>query len=105
MAQIVPGLIEALIFIKIVPVDLRTMVYLVIATCLGGIAGGLIVTKIRPLQIKLGMSIAFVLFAIIVLIDQLNLIHIAGHSMALHGNKLIIGCIGLFLDSSCCLFF
>jgi uncharacterized membrane protein YfcA len=43
------------------------------------------------------MSIAFVLFAIIVLIDQLNLIHIAGHSMALHGNKLIIGCIGLFL--------
>ena len=39
-AQVIPGALEAILFLKVVPVDTKTLVTCVIGACLGGLIGG-----------------------------------------------------------------
>ncbi len=46
-AQVIPGALESLFFLKYVDVDLMTLTTLVIGTALGGIIGGYTVSHLK----------------------------------------------------------
>lgn len=90
-AQVIPGMIEALFFMKLVDVDVTTMVTLVAGTCLGGLIGGKVVSHLSRQAIRLAMMCCFVLLIGLLLCHQLQILSNGGDAMALGGWKLVVG--------------
>lgn len=90
-AQVIPGVIESIFFLNLVHVDWLTLVTLVVATCIGGLLGGLIVTRLNKQTIRLAMSICFLALILLLLAHQLRLMPVGGDVEALRHGKLIIG--------------
>lgn len=90
-AQVIPGTIESLFFMQIVDVDLTTLVTLVSGTCLGGLIGGTVVSRLSKQAIRLAMMCCFLLIIALLLCHQFRLLPIDGDVAELHTWKLIIG--------------
>ena len=90
-AQVIPGTIESLFFMQLVDVDLTTLLTLVIGTCVGGLIGGAIVSRLSKQAIRLAMMCCFVLIITLLICHQFRLMPMGGDIIALTGNKLIIG--------------
>lgn len=116
-AQVIPGTLESLFFMQLIDVDLTTMVTLVVGTCLGGLIGGAVVSKLSKQAIRLTMIICFAGLIALLIAHQLHLMPIGGDLVALSGSKLFIGFIamvvcgaltsvgiGLFVMVQCVLF-
>lgn len=95
-AQIIPGAIESIVFVQRVHVDVKTLTCLVFATCIGGIIGGLLASRLRARLIQLIMMVAFLGLVILLLCKAFSLFPMGGVATALVGWKLWAGCIGLF---------
>ncbi len=96
-AQIIPGALEALFFLGLIQVDSLTLIVLIIATCLGGIFGALIISKVNTQTIRLVMLFAFPAIIFLVLGNEFHWLPIGGNKTALQGHELAFGFVGLFV--------
>ncbi len=90
-AQVIPGTIESLFFMQLIDVDLTTLVTLVLGTCLGGLLGGAIVSRLSQQAIRLAMMGCFLLIIGLLLSHQFNWIPMDGDLIELRSWKLTIG--------------
>ena len=96
-AQVIPGTLESLFFMHLVEVDLSTLVTLVAGTCIGGLFGGFVVSKLSQQAIRLSMLLAFALIILLLLSNKLHLLPVGGDLIALHSWKLVIGFLALII--------
>ncbi len=96
-AQVIPGVIESLFFMQLIDVDLTTLITLVAGTCIGGVLGGSVVSRLSKQAIRLAMICCFTLIIALLLSKQLHLFPVGGELMALTSWKLIAGFFGMVL--------
>lgn len=88
--QVLPGTIQAIIFIKLVNVDLLTLVTLSSATAIGGILGAGIISRVNVTFLKKIMILCFSGMVLLLISTESGLMDISGNAIALSGNKLLI---------------
>jgi uncharacterized membrane protein YfcA len=96
-AQVIPGTIESLFFINLIDVDLTTLLTLVAGTCVGGLLGGFVVSRLSKQAIRLAMICAFALIITLLISHQFRLLPIGGELTALSSWKLVIGFFALIV--------
>lgn len=96
-AQVIPGVIESLFFMQLIDVDTVTMVTLVAGTCIGGLVGGNIVSRLSKQAIRLAMVCCFFLIICLLLSHQFHLLPIGGDAVELHGGKLLAGFVAMII--------
>ncbi len=99
-AQVIPGTIESLFFMQLVDVDLTTLISLIFGTCLGGLIGGSIVSRLSKQAIRLAMMCCFLLIISLLLCHQFHLFPTDGDIVALRGGKLMIGFVAMIVCGS-----
>ncbi len=116
-AQVLPGTIQAFIFMTMIDVDLVTLITLAVAASLGGIFGALFVSKINVIFLKKTMMVCFIGMILLLIASESGLIHISGNALGLSGYKLAVSaffmgiagaltavCVGLYATSQAILF-
>lgn len=96
-AQLIPGAIESLFFMQYVSVDLTTLVVLVLGTCIGGLLGGGIVSRLGKQAIRLAMITCFGFIICLLISNQLGLLPVGGTATALYSWKLLFGFFGVMI--------
>lgn len=94
-AQVIPGTIESFFFMQFVEVDITTLVTLVVGTCLGGLLGGGVVSRLSKQAIRLSMMICFSLIIFLLICNQFKILPVGGDATALHSWTLVIGFLGM----------
>lgn len=90
-AQVIPGTIESLFFMTFFNVDMTTLITLVAGTAIGGLLGGIVVSRLGKQAIRLAMMFAFALIIVLLVAHQFRLLPIGGDETALHSWKLVAG--------------
>lgn len=90
-AQVIPGTIESLFFMKLVDVDLTTLVTLVAGTCVGGLLGGFVVSQLSKQAIRLSMICCFPVIIFLLISHQFSWLPVGGELTELHSWKLALG--------------
>ncbi|MDP3558812.1 MAG: sulfite exporter TauE/SafE family protein [Legionellaceae bacterium] len=96
-AQVVPGIIEAIFFMQFVDVDVKTLLVLVLGTCIGGVCGGKVVSYTEKQHIRLVMLMCFSVLVMLLIGYQMNWFPIAGEATSLDGWRLGVGFLGMML--------
>lgn len=96
-AQLIPGAIESLFFMKFDEVDLTTLVVLVLGTCIGGLLGGGIVARMGKQTVRIAMMICFSFIICLLASNELGILPVGGTAIALHSWKLWVGFFGVIL--------
>jgi uncharacterized membrane protein YfcA len=96
-AQVLPGAIESIFFMQLVEVDLTTLLVLVAGTCLGGVVGGHIVTRMSKQRIRALMMVCFMVLIGLLVGYQLGIMPLGGEAMSLSGGRLILGFLAMTL--------
>lgn len=96
-AQVIPGVIESLFFMQLIDVDLTTLITLIAGTCLGGLIGGSVVSRLSQQAIRMAMMCCFTLIIALLLCRQLHIFPVGGELTALHSWSLVIGFFGMVL--------
>jgi uncharacterized membrane protein YfcA len=91
-----PTITQAFIYTKIVPVDPATLVLMIVAAVLGSWLGAGIVVHWPRRKIQIGMGLALLGAAVLMLMTQLNLFPAGGDTLGLAGPRLAIGLVGNF---------
>lgn len=97
VANTIPVLIQALIFIQIVKVESITLVAMLIAAMAGAVLGAGIVAKLKTRTIQLTMGVALLVTAFFMLAGQLEWIQGGGEAIGLVGWKLAIAIVANFI--------
>ena len=90
VANTIPVLIQAIVFIQIIEVDPITMVVMFATATLGAIVGAGFVSKLPENKIRLIMGIALLITAGFMFANKMNWIHGEGVAIGIHGWKLVI---------------
>lgn len=90
-AQVMPGVLESVFFIQLIDVDLVTLITLVTGTCIGGVVGGSIVSRLSKQTIRLAMVCCFSLIILLLIGNHFKLLPIGGDAIALNSWKLVAG--------------
>jgi uncharacterized membrane protein YfcA len=96
VANTLPVLFQALIFITIIEVDALTLVLMLVSAALGAIVGAGVVSKLSERKIRLTMGFALLITAIFMMARNLEWIQGGGDAIGLQGGKLLIAIIGNF---------
>jgi len=88
---------QALIYTSIVPVDSKTLVLMIVAASIGAWFGAGVVVHWPRRRIQIGMGIALMGAATLMLLQQLNLFPGGGLALELTGMRLTLGLAGNFL--------
>lgn len=96
-AQVIPGTIESLFFMQLIEVDLTTLVTLVTGTCIGGLLGGMVVSRLSKQAIRLSMLCCFLLIIGLLICHQFRLLPVGGDVTELHSWKLMVGFLAMIL--------
>ena len=96
-AQVIPGALEALFFLGLIQVDTLTLVTLIFATCLGGMLGASVISKLNAQTIRLIMLVTFPTIIFLILSNQFHWLPLGGDKIALQGYPLLWGFIGLLI--------
>jgi len=92
-----PAIVQAFIFIRIVPVDGRTLALMIAAAVSGAWLGAGVVAGLPRRQVQLGMGGALFGAAIIMSMALLSLVPGGGSDLSLSGSRLIVAVLGNFL--------
>jgi uncharacterized membrane protein YfcA len=92
-----PTITQAFIYTKIVPVESRTLVLMILAAVLGSLAGVGVVVRWPRRKIQVGMGLALLGAATLFFMTQLNLFPAGGDTLGLSGPRLWIGLAGNFV--------
>ena len=90
VANTIPVLIQALLFIQIVEVEPITLISMLLSATAGAILGAGIVAKLAVNKIRLTMGVALLVTAFFMLAGQFNLIQGGGTEIGLTGWKLAL---------------
>ncbi|MCX7114915.1 MAG: sulfite exporter TauE/SafE family protein [Gammaproteobacteria bacterium] len=90
-AQVLPGMIESIFFMQLIEVDLLTLFVLVAGTCLGGVLGSGVVSRLSQQAIRATMVVCFSVLICLLMAYQWHLMPLGGDEVALYGMKLGIG--------------
>jgi uncharacterized membrane protein YfcA len=96
-AQVIPGALSAFFFLKWVSVDVLTLWVLVIGTCIGGVLGGHMVSRLSQQKIRAIMILSFLGIILLLLAKVFGLMTLKGDVTALRGVPLSLGFIGVFI--------
>jgi uncharacterized membrane protein YfcA len=96
VANTIPVLFQALIFITIIEVDALTLVLMLVSAALGAIVGAGVVSKLSERKIRLTMGFALLVTASFMIARNLEWIQGGGDAIGLQGGKLLIAIIGNF---------
>lgn len=96
-AQVLPGAIESIFFMQLVEVDLTTLIVLVAGTCLGGVIGGHVVTRMSKQMVRALMIVCFTILIGLLVGYQLGMMPLGGEAMSLYGWRLILGFLAMTL--------
>jgi uncharacterized membrane protein YfcA len=88
---------QAFIYTQIVPVDSKTLVAMIAAACAGSWLGAGVVVHWPRRKIQIGMGVALLGAAGLLVLTQLNLLPGGGNTLALTGPRLLIGMAGNFV--------
>jgi uncharacterized membrane protein YfcA len=93
----IPTFVQAFIYIKIVEVEIQTLALLIAASVLGSWLGAGFVTRLPRRQIQIGMGLALLVAAGLILGRLLELYPEGDRSLGLDGVLLAIGLVGNFI--------
>jgi uncharacterized membrane protein YfcA len=93
----IPAIVQAFIFIRIVPVDGRTLALMIAAAVTGAWLGAGAVASWPRRQVQLGMGAALFGAAIIMSMTLLSLVPGGGSDLSLSGSRLIVAVTGNFV--------
>jgi len=96
VANTLPVLLQALIFITIIEVDPLTLISMLVSAAVGAIVGAGIVAKLSEKKIRLTMGFALLVTAVFMLARNMNWIQGGGDAIALYNGKLIIAIVANF---------
>ena len=96
VANTLPVLFQALIFITIIEVDAWTLLSMLLSAAIGAIVGAGVVSKLSERKIRLTMGFALLITAVFMIARNLDWIQGGGDAIGLRGGKLIIAIIGNF---------
>lgn len=97
VANTIPTMTEALIFMTVIKVDAVTLFSMLAAAVLGAVVGAKIVSRFNEKTIQVAMGVSLVVVALLMLAGLLNLYPVGGDAAGLTGIKLVIGIIGNFV--------
>ena len=89
VANTIPVLLQAFIFITIIEVDPLTLISMLVSAAVGAVIGAGIVSKLSERKIRLTMGIALVITAGFMLARMMNWIEGGGDAIGLTGYKLV----------------
>jgi len=92
-----PAIAQAFIFIRIVPVDARTLAMMIAAAIAGAWLGAGVVSHWPRRRVQLGMGAALLGAAIVMTMTTVGLVPGGGSALALTGSRLMAGVAGNFL--------
>jgi uncharacterized membrane protein YfcA len=92
-----PTIAQAFIYTQIVPVESRTLVLMILAACAGAWLGVGVVVHWPRRKIQMGMGLALLAAASLMLMTQLNLFPAGGDTLGLSGARLWLGLGGNFV--------
>lgn len=90
-AQVLPGAIVALCFIRWFEVDIKTLLVFVVGVSLGGALGALFASRLQPQAIRLIMMVGILGIIIIYIAHCSMVLPFNGDLSALHSSALVIG--------------
>ncbi len=88
---------QALIFVTIIEVDVRTLVLLIAAATVGAWLGAGIVAELPRRRIQVGMGVALLVAAALMVMAQFDLFPVGGEALAFHGPLLVAAMVGNFI--------
>jgi uncharacterized membrane protein YfcA len=97
IGHMIPIIVQAWIFIKLIQVDTLTLVLLIGASVLGAFLGSGVVSRLPRRGIQLGMGSALLLASLVMLAGLLGLVPAGGELVALSGVRLGVGLLGNFV--------
>ena len=92
-----PTIAQAFIYIRLVPVDSTTLVSMIAAACAGSWLGAGVVIRWPRRTIQIGMGLALLAAAALMLMTSLNLFPRGGDTFALTGTRLLVAVGGNFV--------
>ncbi len=92
-----PTITQAFIYTRLVPVDPKTLLLMIAAACLGSWLGAGVVVRWPRRRIQIGMGLALLGAAVLMLMTQLNLFPGGGVTLGLSGGRLGVGLAGNFV--------
>ena len=93
----VPSIVQAFIFIRIVPVNARTLAFMIAAAIMGAWLGAGVVAGWPRRRVQLGMGLALFSAATIMSMTLFGLVPGGGSALGLTGARLIVGVAGNFV--------
>jgi uncharacterized membrane protein YfcA len=96
VAYTLPTVAQALIYISIVRVDFVTLLTLIAAAVAGAWLGAGVVCRWPRAKVQVGMGLALLAAAAVMLLTQLELVPVGGTALALRGAGLAAGLVGNF---------
>jgi uncharacterized membrane protein YfcA len=93
----IPTVFQALIYTTIIEVEMWTLVLMIVASVLGAWLGAGVVAAWPRQKIQIGMGLALMAAAALMLMTQLNLFPLGGETVGLTGARLWIGLAGNFI--------
>lgn len=97
VANTLPVLIQAIIFITVIKVEPVTLILMLLSAAAGAISGAGIVSKLPEQKIRLTMGIALLVTAGFMLAGKMNWIQGGGTDIGLHNMKLVIAIVVNFI--------
>ena len=97
VAHTLPMVAQAFLSLKVIEIDMLTLVLMIVSAVLGSWLGAGVISKLPEKKVQLTMGLSLIIVAILISLGQLNLMPSGGDAMGLTGIKLIIGCIGNFI--------
>jgi uncharacterized membrane protein YfcA len=91
-----PTIVQAFIFMRLIPVESRTLILMIAAAVVGAWLGAGIVARWPRARIQLGMGTALLVAAAIMLGTLLAFLPAGGDALGLTGSKLAIAIVGNF---------
>ena len=92
-----PAITQAFIYTRIVPIDSLTLILMIVAAVLGAWLGAGVVAQWPRSRIQLGMGLALLGAAGLMLAAQLQLVPAGGELLRLTGTRLVIGIVANFV--------
>ena len=92
-----PTLLQSLLFLGLVQVDSMTLLVSCAMISIGGVLSGSLVKYVKKQTIQRVMLVTFILTAILIILNKMNLLSIGGDLIAVRGGKLIILGVVMFL--------
>jgi uncharacterized membrane protein YfcA len=92
-----PTIAQAYIYTRIVPVDSTTLILMIVAAILGAWLGAGLVSSWPRRRVQMGMGLALLGAAIIIVLQQLKITPPGGDLFQLTGSRLILGIVGNFI--------